>query len=768
MDARPVDPASCAPQKVSLDKVMEVTSRRARRRPAAVLRRRGDRHRRVRRDAEPAAQRPHTSADREPDDLAAGRRRAPRRRASCASATWRRSCEGRQPLIGDAVVNGGPGLMLVVEKLQGANTLERHQGRRGGARRTCGPACRRDDRHDDLPARRLHRDARSTTSTPRCCIGCLLVVLVLVAFLFEWRAALISLVAIPLSLVAAGVVLTLRGATINTMMLAGLRDRGRRGRRRRDHRRREHRRAGCASTAPRGERPSRRAVDPRGVARGAGRDRLRDADQRRRRACRCSSSSGLIGRVLPPLALSYALAVLVSLVVALTVTPALSLILLSRGGSGAASRRSSRGLKRGYAAVLSPRDPRARPGVRGRRRSCCSPACVVAPRLGEELFPSFKERDFLMHWITKPGTSSPEERRIVTRGAAGSCAHARRAQLRLAHRPGVPRRGDRGRRTSARTGSASTRTPTTTRRPRPHPGGRRRLPGPATATSRPTCASGSTRSLDRRERADRGAHLRPRPRRPARRPRTGSQHVARGRPRHRRARTPRCRPTCPRSRSRRARRRPPLRPQAGRRAPRRRHAGGRRGGRRHLPAAASVVRRQVWSTPDDARQPDGDPQPPDRHARAAGRCALADVADVAIRPTPNVIQRENTSRRIDVGADVPKGRDLGAVTRRRPGRGCDRMTFPLGYHAELLGEAAERQKRPAPAADASRSSRRSSIFLLLQAAFGSWRLAALMFLTLPMALVGGVLAAYAGGGVISLGSLVGFSRCWASPPATAS
>src|SRR5262249_61050721 len=47
------------------------------------------------------------------------------------------------------------------------------------------------------------------------------------------------------------------------------------------------------------------------------------------------------------------------------------------------------------------------------------------------------------------------------------------------------------------------------------------------------------------------------------------------------------------------------------------------------------------------------------------------------------------------------------------------------------------------------------IFLLLQACFGNWRLAILVFLTLPMALVGGVLATFAGGG-ISLGSLVGF------------
>jgi Cu/Ag efflux pump CusA len=45
---------------------------------------------------------------------------------------------------------------------------------------------------------------------------------------------------------------------------------------------------------------------------------------------------------------------------------------------------------------------------------------------------------------------------------------------------------------------------------------------------------------------------------------------------------------------------------------------------------------------------------------------------------------------------------------------------------------------------------------LLAAAFGNWRLATLSFLTLPSALVGGILAAYLGGGILSLGSLVGF------------
>ena len=39
---------------------------------------------------------------------------------------------------------------------------------------------------------------------------------------------------------------------------------------------------------------------------------------------------------------------------------------------------------------------------------------AVVPLLGESLFPQFKERDFLIHWITKPGTSVTEEQRIVT------------------------------------------------------------------------------------------------------------------------------------------------------------------------------------------------------------------------------------------------------------------------------------------------------------------------------------------------------------------
>ena len=125
-----------------------------------------------------------------------------------------------------------------------------------------------------------------------------------------------------------------------------------------------------------------------------------------------------------------------------------------------------------------------------------------------------------------------------------------------------------------------------------------------------------------------------------------------------------------------------------------------------------------------------------------------------VAPTPNVIKREKVSRRIDVGANVSGDRDLGSIAKEVEER-LTTVDFPLGYTPELIGESAER--------DAAQGRLRLfalaaavGIFLLLQVAFGSWLLAALVFLTLPTALVGGVLAAYLSDGVISLGSLVGF------------
>jgi Cu/Ag efflux pump CusA len=129
------------------------------------------------------------------------------------------------------------------------------------------------------------------------------------------------------------------------------------------------------------------------------------------------------------------------------------------------------------------------------------------------------------------------------------------------------------------------------------------------------------------------------------------------------------------------------------------------------------------------------------------------VARISFQPNPNVIERENDSRRIDIAANA-SGRDLGAVVEDVK-KALAAVEFPRGYHAELLGEYTERQGAQerlfAIAIIAS-----LAILLLLQTSLGSWRLSVLIFLTLPMALVGGVLAAYVGGGVVSIGSLLGF------------
>jgi Cu/Ag efflux pump CusA len=161
---------------------------------------------------------------------------------------------------------------------------------------------------------------------------------------------------------------------------------------------------------------------------------------------------------------------------------------------------------------------------------------------------------------------------------------------------------------------------------------------------------------------------------------------------------------------------------------------------------------QVWSKPEirhslsDIREllldtPDG------------GHVRLAEVADVAIKPTPNAIEREAGTRKIDVGANV-RDRDLGADVCDDEDR-LDAVDFPLGYSVELLGEFAERQSATQRLRGYALAAA-VGVLLLLVLAFRSWRLGLMAFLALPMALVGGLIGAYLGGGVISLGSLVGF------------
>src|SRR6185295_3110338 len=111
-----------------------------------------------------------------------------------------------------------------------------------------------------------------------------------------------------------------------------------------------------------------------------------------------------------------------------------------------------------------------------------------------------------------------------------------------------------------------------------------------------------------------------------------------------------------------------------------------------------------------------------------GHIRLAEVADVSIAPAQSVIYRENDSRRIDVSTNV-EGRDIGSVA-DDINEALANIDFPLGYHAEVLGEYAERQKAQNRLLTFGILAA-IGVFLILLESFGNLRLAILGFLTLP-------------------------------------
>ena len=123
--------------------------------------------------------------------------------------------------------------------------------------------------------------------------------------------------------------------------------------------------------------------------------------------------AGLSGSFFRPLALSYALALLASMVVALTVTPALSLIFF-RNPRSLEHRESPLvpPMKRGYERLLTRIVTRPRRAYAAVAVTTLA-GLLVLPLLGQSLLPNFKERDFLMHWLAKPDTSLQEEVRTT-------------------------------------------------------------------------------------------------------------------------------------------------------------------------------------------------------------------------------------------------------------------------------------------------------------------------------------------------------------------
>jgi len=136
------------------------------------------------------------------------------------------------------------------------------------------------------------------------------------------------------------------------------------------------------------------------------------------------------------------------------------------------------------------------------------------------------------------------------------------------------------------------------------------------------------------------------------------------------------------------------------------------------------------------------------------RVPLSSVATIQEDRSPNFIMREGVQRRIVVQCNVA-GRDLRGTVREIQQRVARAVKLPQGYRIEYGGqfESAERAYQRLMLLGIGVV---VGIFLILGIAFGSYKDALIIMLNLPLALVGGVAGVFLAGGVLSLASIVGF------------
>ena len=133
---------------------------------------------------------------------------------------------------------------------------------------------------------------------------------------------------------------------------------------------------------------------------------------------------------------------------------------------------------------------------------------------------------------------------------------------------------------------------------------------------------------------------------------------------------------------------------------------------------------------------------------------LSDVADIFSSAGPNTISRENAQRKLVVSANA-QGRDLRSVVNDMRQAIETNVKLPDGYRVEYGGQFESE-------ASASRLLLGLSvvsivvILLLLYLQFRSWKQSVVVLLNLPLALIGGVLALVVTGGVVSIPAIIGF------------
>ncbi|KOH46201.1 efflux RND transporter permease subunit [Sunxiuqinia dokdonensis] len=133
---------------------------------------------------------------------------------------------------------------------------------------------------------------------------------------------------------------------------------------------------------------------------------------------------------------------------------------------------------------------------------------------------------------------------------------------------------------------------------------------------------------------------------------------------------------------------------------------------------------------------------------------LEEVAEIISVSGPSSISRENVQRKVVIAANVA-GRDLRGVVEDIQARVNENIEFPEGYRVEYGGQFESEAK-------ASRTLLFTSIlailiiFLLLFQEFRNFKLAGIILLNLPLALIGGVFAIYFTSGVLSIPAIIGF------------
>lgn len=317
---------------------------------------------------------------------------------------------GAEPKVGDALIMGGPGVLMTLSSQYGANTMDTTQLLEA-ALEDLKPLLAREG-ITLFP--RLHRPATFIEISVQhiehsLMLGAVLVAVVLFVFLGHIRTALISLAAIPLSLLTAIIVMDHFGVSLNTITLGGL-------------------------AIAIGEVVDDAIIDVENIVRRlrenqtlaqpkSAIDVILSASLEVRSAVVYATFivilvfapvltlSSLQGAFFAPLAKTYIFAILASLAVALTVTPALTYMFFARGLKHTDAPRLQLFLRRHYERFLH--------GIARHPAIVITTAAVFVlvalsrvTSLGGEFLPEFREGHFVLGVSTTPGASLTESLRI--------------------------------------------------------------------------------------------------------------------------------------------------------------------------------------------------------------------------------------------------------------------------------------------------------------------------------------------------------------------